>query len=693
MFFNRSKPLKPINLSFDETMTRDNCLSIADKLCLFNRPVISGDSVDLSKTYNDLELFESADSQSIIDAIDNTETFIGSIYLEKILDSPTTNISELKERQRICKTMLSEKKSFGEICKTLDEINKYEKSLLWALKEKTNEEQRILSSIFFSHRMLKKLNYNETFMTCYNYFKIVFAPIYGILSPVIFIIVPFIYLKYFTGLNVSFGEYWRIFRSTLFGGGGSFPNTNEILVGLRTARTPQQVNQTLRNASRQNTRRNFSRMFQSLLTLIFYVQNILNSVEVSKRTHETINAIHYKLNEVSNFYSLVYKLDELTKDYFNKTSFEHCLPQIINPLFKTQPSLLSNKGLILSTYLDITDNSELVKLLNYVGEVDFFVSCCKLINKSGNGKYCFTEYIEAEDPYIQNHGVWHPLILNENIVTNDISLGEPRNMIITGPNAGGKSTFIKSITLSLVLSQTLGISLGSEMKMTPFKLINTYLNIPDISGKESLFEAEMNRAKDHINKLEKMDKNDFSFFIMDEIFSSTNPEEGISGGFAVCERLGELKNSMNIITTHFNYLTKLSETGNYKAYKIPISRNTDGDIVYNYKLEPGVSDQFIALELLKTKGFDKTIVSRAQEVCNKIEKERYVSTESQKEKETKTTNGKLSKEKAPKATKATKAPKAPKAPKATKATKAVDKSVEPSQEIKAEAEEKIELSS
>ena len=81
--------------------------------------------------------------------------------------------------------------------------------------------------------------------------------------------------------------------------------------------------------------------------------------------------------------------------------------------------------------------------------------------------------------------------------------------------------------------------------------------------------------------------------------------------------MGQLKNSMNIITTHFNYLTRLTETGDYKAYKIPISRNENGDIVYDYRLLPGVSDQFIALELLKTKGFDKGIVSRAQEVCEK----------------------------------------------------------------------------
>ena len=62
------------------------------------------------------------------------------------------------------------------------------------------------------------------------------------------------------------------------------------------------------------------------------------------------------------------------------------------------------------------------------------------------------------------------------------------------------------------------------MKLT-FKLINTYLNIPDTSGKESLF--KQNDWAEHIKKL-KLPHDQFSFFIMDEIFSSTNPKEGIS---------------------------------------------------------------------------------------------------------------------------------------------------------------------
>tara|TARA_Y100000389_G_C17462958_1_gene523201 strand:- start:1098 stop:3161 length:2064 start_codon:yes stop_codon:yes gene_type:complete len=622
MFFLRSKPVKPINLSFDETMTNENCFQACKNLTKFNRNVNDDKNVDLSNTYNDLEVFESNDSQTIIDSIDNTKTFVGSYYLEQVLLNPSTDISELKDKQRVCKAMLSENRNFEEVSKILDELSKYEKSMLWGLKERTIDENRIVNQVFFQNKYIRNLNYNETFLTFYNYFKIMFAPLYGVLSPVIFIILPFIYLKYFNGLDIDFNEYWRIFRTSLFGGGGTMPNTNAILRGLQTARTPQQVNQTLRNASMRSNKKSISKMFSSFLTIVFYIQNVLNAVEVSKRTHETINAIHEKLNGISKFYDLSYKLFDITKHYLNKDTLQQFLPQLANPIFKSSPGLLTNKGTILTTYLNVTKSPNLVELLNYVGEIDYFVSCCKLINKTGSGKFCFTEYVESTEPYIQCNDLWHPLIKDDKVVTNSITLDDPRNMIITGPNAGGKSTFIKSITLSLVFSQTLGISLGTSMKLSPFKLINTYLNIPDVSGKESLFEAEMHRAREHIKKLENMPSNEFSFFIMDEIFSSTNPEEGISGGFAICERLGELKNSMNIITTHFNYLTKLTETENYKAYKIPISRNNNNEIVYNYKLESGVSDQFIALELLKTKGFDKNIVNRAQEVCARIGKEK-----------------------------------------------------------------------
>ena len=152
--------------------------------------------------------------------------------------------------------------------------------------------------------------------------------------------------------------------------------------------------------------------------------------------------------------------------------------------------------------------------------------------------------------------------------------------------------------------------------ISPF--INTYLNIPDSKGKESLFEAEMRRSLEFLNILKKLDKNKFSFVIMDEIFSSTNPDEGISGAYAIANNMSKYLNNMCMITTHYSYLSKLEKTGKFRNYKIPIKRDNENNIVYTYKLEPGISNQYIALELLKKKGFDKNIVDDALTICKKI---------------------------------------------------------------------------
>ena len=138
-------------------------------------------------------------------------------------------------------------------------------------------------------------------------------------------------------------------------------------------------------------------------------------------------------------------------------------------------------------------------------------------------------------------------------------------------------------------------------------------------SRESLFEAEMHRCRDHIRSIEKLNQKHFSFVIMDEIFTGTNPKEGISGGYAICKKLASFKNSISIITTHFDYLTKIDK--GYRNYHMPIeriktrqikgSKEKKSDFKYTYKLKEGPSNQFIALELLDKKGFDKKIVKWA----------------------------------------------------------------------------------
>ena len=96
-------------------------------------------------------------------------------------------------------------------------------------------------------------------------------------------------------------------------------------------------------------------------------------------------------------------------------------------------------------------------------------------------------------------------------------------MLLSGPNGSGKSTYIKSVLENIILAQTIGFSFCQEMSLTPFHNFITHLNIPDCQGKESLFQAEMNRCYQYLQELQSLNQEGkFSFNIIDEIFVSTN---------------------------------------------------------------------------------------------------------------------------------------------------------------------------
>ena len=142
----------------------------------------------LCKTYNDLEIFYgiTRESSNVIDTLDKTHTFMGKNYFHKIISQPTKNIDELKLRQNLVKK-LKKSKEYPEILECLKTLKENEGALLWILKEKTREEQHIIDSVYFKNKWLKGFNDNEQVMNFYNYFRIIFSPFYGLLSPLMFI--------------------------------------------------------------------------------------------------------------------------------------------------------------------------------------------------------------------------------------------------------------------------------------------------------------------------------------------------------------------------------------------------------------------------------------------------------------------------------------------------------------------------
>lgn len=268
-----------------------------------------------------------------------------------------------------------------------------------------------------------------------------------------------------------------------------------------------------------------------------------------------------------------------------------------------------------------------------LGYADAYLGIALKIKESKNqsAQFCYVSFDESAEPKVMIDDFWHPIVDQSKAVTNNLELNhnnQPHNIIVTGPNAGGKSTAMKAATLCIWLGQTIGIAPAAHCSFTPFDSMSTYLNVTDnIGDGQSLFKAEVIRAQELIKGIET-EPNQKHFVVFDEVFNGTSPKEGTAAAYAVAEHLGKFKNSICLIATHFDKLTELeSKTSNFRNLKVAvdehnyetrspeIQRDTIG---YRYKLEPGVAHQNVALKIIEQEGVDNSIVQRAHEVLREL---------------------------------------------------------------------------
>ncbi len=252
-----------------------------------------------------------------------------------------------------------------------------------------------------------------------------------------------------------------------------------------------------------------------------------------------------------------------------------------------------------------------------IAKIDAYMSCARLIKESDDKrvKFTFAEFTQDQTPSIQATGLWHPFINPEHVVAHDYALGETRTMIITGPNEGGKSTILKEVSLALVMAQSLGIVPAEKFVATPFATIATYLTInDDTASGDSLFRASAIRAGQLLDKIEAAKEGEFVFAAFDELFSGTSPEEGEAAAYSVVKGIGQSPYVISLVATHFPLLTSLaSELNTFANYKISINFHPDGRVEYPYQIEPGISNQHVALHVLRSQGISHRFLDDAFE--------------------------------------------------------------------------------
>jgi hypothetical protein len=232
-----------------------------------------------------------------------------------------------------------------------------------------------------------------------------------------------------------------------------------------------------------------------------------------------------------------------------------------------------------------------------LGEFDKLIS---LANYSfNNPEYCFP-IVKNENYKIKATELGHPLIPIENRVTNHFeSLHRGTSTILTGANMAGKSTFLRTIGVNLVLGMTGSPVCAATFEFGPTQ-IHTSINVRDsLKGNESYFYAELQRLKSIIAKLLK---NEPLFIILDEILKGTNSNDKLKGSISLLTRLKDM-NVSGIIATHDISLSELENQfpENFKNFCFEVSLDNDF-LFYDYKLVQGVCKNLNALLLMKKMG-------------------------------------------------------------------------------------------
>lgn len=199
---------------------------------------------------------------------------------------------------------------------------------------------------------------------------------------------------------------------------------------------------------------------------------------------------------------------------------------------------------------------------------------------------------------------YYPLI--DTPVKNSYSLS--KNYIITGPNASGKTTFIKTTLINVLLSQQIGCGYYKQATINPYQEVCSYINIPDTSGRDSLFQAEARRCKEILGIVE----NRRVFCIFDELFSGTNPSEASASAYAFLRYLSPRSTFM--LTTHFVDICIPLESENIKN----IHMKTTPPLIYSYKIKKGLSSIRGGVEVLKQLQYPDGIIQYAQEYLDNM---------------------------------------------------------------------------
>ena len=448
---------------------------------------------------------------------------------------------------------------------------------------------------------LQQFNENPMFLQLLSIYNMA-SPILSLFLPIFFMILPFFIIK-FSGHAITIPKYIEV---------------------LKMVFQKHQIGQLFTISAATWDKRMYI-----LISVVFYVLQIYSNIRSCINFCSNMKVIHKELFAIrSHIGESIECMDAFEKTCNKRTTYQpfidnmkihrSALKRFHNDLVQINDNTLSFQkfkqiGHVMKCFYQLYHREEYENAINYsfdfCGYIDNMKSLHVGITNGKLNKCKFskkkTKFTDAYFPITENTPVKNTYDLDKHI-------------LITGPNAAGKTTLLKTTLFNVIISQQIGYGCYKKASLSTFDYIHCYINIPDTSGRDSLFQAEARRCKEIIDSMETHGDKAKHFCVFDELYSGTNPYEAIGSAASFLRYLNKHSNVSFIITTHFLDLCRRLDSDE-KMSNRHMAINSEGDgFKYTYKLSSGMSNVRGGVKVLNDLEYPDEIVIGTREIIDDL---------------------------------------------------------------------------
>ena len=496
----------------------------------------------------------------------------------------TTNARFLKETQ----TVIQSVGDFSISSPDYDQIK-----TIW---KDTKEDPHFLERYSYMEiQMFKWVNYSPAFLQAISMINMG-SPLISFIVPIVLFFMPFFIVR-MQGHPITFSIYLSVLKDV----------SRNHFIGKML----------------QNTEMNIQGILYLLILAGLYAYQIYQNYMACIKFYSNISKINEHICQTQEYLSYtIVSMDSFEKVIKNHSTYNgfrqeldknraalRQLRERISIVRPFQPSFgkIGEIGTLLGCYYELHSNREYGSALLYSFSFHGYLQNLSGIYENlAGGRIGCAQFGEVERLVIKEQ--YYPALVNDTFVTNPVNL--EKNMVITGPNAAGKTTYLKTTMLNVIFTQQFGMGFYKECQIRPYTHIHSYLNIPDTSGRDSLFQAESRRCKEIIESVVGSRAEARHFGIFDELYSGTNPAEATKSAYAFLLWLSKRDNVDFILTTHYvDICGRWKKSGARIAnWKMDAEEDAEGEIKYTYRIVKGISRVQGAIKVLRDMDYPAEIL-------------------------------------------------------------------------------------